>query len=100
MYNKDEIKHKKEGIIISGQELKKGFMFKVCGSKDKKYEDLMKIRSSSVLRNKYFEEWNKQELLQLIELYYEYFNKNKKFDLVWDISEYVVSGQYSKDRNE
>ena len=76
-------------------------MFKVSNSSDdKKYDGLMKIRKGDVLRNKCFDEWNKYELLQLVELYYQYFNKHRNSDLVWDINEYVISGQYEKDRNE
>lgn len=75
-------------------------MFKVSNNSEEKYNNLMQIREASVLRNICFDEWNKYELLQLVELYYQYFNNKKNSDLLWDINEYVVSGQYEKDRNE
>ncbi len=103
MYNYYIIKFKgKRGSLIKeNDETKIGFMFKVSNSSDdKKYDGLMKIRKADVLRNKCFDEWNKYELLQLVELYYQYFNKHRNSDLVWDINEYVISGQYEKDRNE
>lgn len=74
-------------------------MFDMSKDTEKEYEKLMKIRNVEVLRNEYFEKWNKYELLQLIRLYYQYFNEHRNTDGILDINEYVVSGQYKKDRS-
>lgn len=74
-------------------------MFDMSKNTEREYEKLMKIRNAEVLRNEYFEKWNKYELLQLIRLYYQYFNEHRNTDVILDINEYVVSGQYKKDRS-
>ncbi len=74
-------------------------MFDMSKDTEKEYEKLMKIRNVEVLRNEHFEKWNKYELLQLIRLYYQYFNEHRNTDVILDINEYVVSGQYKKDRS-
>lgn len=74
-------------------------MFDMSKDTEKEYEKLMKIRNVEILRNEYFEKWNKYELLQLIRLYYQYFNEHRNTDGILDINEYVVSGQYKKDRS-
>ncbi len=74
-------------------------MFDMSKDTEREYEKLMKIRNAEVLRNEYFEKWNKYELLQLIRLYYQYFNEHRNTDVILDINEYVVSGQYKKDRS-
>ena len=74
-------------------------MFDMSKDTEKEYEKLMKIRNVEVLRNEHFEKWNKYELLQLIRLYYQYFNEHRNTDGILDINEYVVSGQYKKDRS-
>ncbi len=74
-------------------------MFDMSKNTEREYEKLMKIRNAEVLRNEYFEKWNKYELLQLIRLYYQYFNEHRNTDGILDINEYVVSGQYKKDRS-
>lgn len=74
-------------------------MFDMSKDTEKEYEKLMKIRNVETLRNEYFEKWNKYELLQLIRLYYQYFNEHRNTDVILDINEYVVSGQYKKDRS-
>ncbi len=74
-------------------------MFDMTQDTKSEYEKLMKIRDAGILRNECFEKWNKYELLQLIRLYYQYFNEHKNADTIFDINEYVVSGQYEKDRS-
>lgn len=74
-------------------------MFDMSKDTEKEYEKLMKIRNVETLRNEHFEKWNKYELLQLIRLYYQYFNEHRNTDVILDINEYVVSGQYKKDRS-
>ena len=74
-------------------------MFDMSKNTEREYEKLMKIRNVEVLRNEHFEKWNKYELLQLIRLYYQYFNEHRNTDVILDINEYVVSGQYKKDRS-
>ncbi len=77
--------------------MKKNFMFNINDTQKYKY---LNLRSPDILCEITFDDWNKSELLQLIDLYYQYFNENKDSDFLMDISEYVVSGRYKKDRNE
>lgn len=74
-------------------------MFDVSNkAKEKEIDDVLNARSVEELMNIPFEEWQKGELVQLMHLYYQYFNEHIQDDIVFDLSEYVVSGQYGKDR--